>query len=469
MKSHFRFTRIVTLPRVQLAIAVSSLAFISGCNNAAGEPANEGGVGRADAGDRNAAKQTEPETAIASGHTYVETLKLPGASVHGYETTELKAKLGGYVNTIGTVDGVEIDIGSSVRQGTKLAVLDIPEMEDEIREKTAHVGQAESAVLQAVAAVAEAEAEVLQRKAERDQVRAHRAEKVAILKLNKIKYRRLSDLASGGAIKDDIIDEAEYAVAAAQAALESVVADIKAADTSIQAAEAKVRRANADRGSAQAAVAVAQAALERVRTLFRYTTITAPYDGVVTKRMVDHGTFVSPADRNAAAMPLFAITRTDRIKVAVAVPNRRIGRIKAGLPIVFHSIGGLPGRTFSGKITRLAGALDSPDARMLPIEIDFDNSVSDVATGEKVHLQPGLFGTITIRFREWTDANPLPVVPASAVGTDADGRRFVVVVASGRHERRFVEIAFEKGSDVGIAQGISVGDRVAVGDLGQYE
>ena len=78
---------------------------------------------------------TSVKTYHVFGVPYEEVIELPGATVRGFETTPLMAKLGGYVTSIGTVKGEEIDIGSFVQTGTVLATLDIPEMVDEIAKK----------------------------------------------------------------------------------------------------------------------------------------------------------------------------------------------------------------------------------------------------------------------------------------------------------------------------------------------
>ena len=168
-------------------------------------------------------------TITVEGREYQERVELPGASVHGFQVTEIRAKLGGYVKSIGKVNDLEIDVGSRVQQGNVLAVLDIPEMQNELTEKTAVIQQAKSAVIQADAAIAEAEAAVVQSKAALDQVRSRTAEKQAMLKLNETRFRRLSKLASNGSIGQENIDEAQFDVEVAKARLASVEADIRAA------------------------------------------------------------------------------------------------------------------------------------------------------------------------------------------------------------------------------------------------
>lgn len=326
-------------------------------------------------------------------------IKLPGASVHGFQVTQISAKLGGFVKSIGTADNLEIDVGSSVKKGTVLAELDIPEMQNELAEKLALVTQSKSAVTQADAAIIEAEATVTQRQAALEQVKAGIAAKKAMLNLNEATLNRLTRLADGGTIGKDNLDEAEFNVAVAQAALVSVDADIRAAQANIEAAKASVNRAQADKVSAQAKVKVAEAHLERLKVMMNYTVIKAPYDGIITRREIDLGSYVLPAEKNSAAMPMFELTQVSKVRVMVAVPNNSVAKIRVGQTVEFSSIGGLEGRIFKGTVTRTAGALD-PKSRTMQIECHIDNPAIDSATKEEVELKPGLFGTLSVTLGE---------------------------------------------------------------------
>ena len=408
-----------------------------------------------------------PSTANAEGRPYEDVVELPGASVHGYESTEIFAKLGGYIAQLGTVGEQPVDIGTRVERGAMLAVLDIPEMMDELTEKTAAVNQAHSEVAQAEAGVAEAEAAKLQREAELDQVKARRKEKQAMVGLNETKLQRVSTLARSGNIGQEVLDESRFALEAAEAALASLDADVAAAEKQVGAAAATIKKTEADKASALAHVELANAALARVKTMMAYSTVRAPFAGVVTQRNVDHGTFVLPAESNSAATPLFEVTRTDRVRVVVGVPNNKVAGIEPGLSARLHTVGGLPGRSFLGSVTRSAGALD-PKTRTMRIEVEFENPVNDEQTGEDVALKPGMFGSLSVIRRAWTKEAPIPVVPTQAVATDGSGVSYVVVVEAGDRTRRNVQIAFNDAISVGISTGLEVGETVATSGLEEY-
>lgn len=400
------------------------------------------------------------DTVVVQGREYQETVELQGASVHGFQQTDISAKLGGFVKSIGQIDDLEVDVGSRVKQGDVLAVLDIPEMQNQLDQKMAIVAQAKSAIVQADAAVVEAESAVAQSQARLEQVHSRTAEKEAMLKLSETKLQRLTRLASGGSIGQDNIDEANFDREIARAGLAAIEADVRAAKAHIQAARASVEKAMADRQSAEAHVAVAQSAVALLKTMMNYTVIKAPYDGVITNRMVDLGSYVQPAENNSAANPVFQLTQVSKVRIMVAVPNNKVGRIQVGQSVVFGSIGGLQGRAFEGHVTRTAGALD-PKTRTMQIEVHLDNPATDVVSGEKVELKPGLYGTLMVIRRDWKGDNLLPVVPTTAVGKGRDGNYYVTVMKGEKPVRRKVAIAFNDASTVGISSGLKVGEVVA--------
>ena len=400
------------------------------------------------------------KTVTVEGREYRETVELRGASVHGFQVTDISAKLGGFVKAIGSVNDQEVDIGSHVKKGDVLAVLNIPEMQNLLAEKFAIVTQIKSEVIQADAAIAEAESAVVQSKAKLEQVRARTDEKEAILKFSETKFRRLSGLARNGTIGQDNIDEAGFDVDVAKAGLAGVTADIQAANAHIQAAEATVQKAQADRQSAEAKVTVAESAVDHLRTMMSYTVMKAPYDGVITKRLVDLGSYVQPAENNSAAKAVFQLTQISKVRIIVAVPNNMVGRVELGQAVVFDSIGGLQGQAFRGTVTRKAGALD-PKARTMQIEVHLDNPAVDAVGGKKVELKPGLYGTLTVIRKDWKGDDLLPVVPTTAVGKSRDGNYYVTVVEGGKPERRTIGIAFNDAASVGINSGLKVGDKVA--------
>src|SRR5437879_10373092 len=149
---------------------------------------------------------------------------------------------------------------------------------------------------------------------------------------------------------------------------------------------------------------VAKASLERTETLLGFAKITAPFSGVITKRMVDPGAFIPAATSGSAAQNAAIVTLTDfnRVRVQVAVPELEASLIATDQPVKLN-VDGLPGRSFDGKITRFSYALDEASKTMLA-EIELPNA--------KLELRPGMYALVRIGIERKDDAL---LVPADAL------------------------------------------------------
>lgn len=396
-------------------------------------------------------------TLVVTGRPYVDEVELPGVTLRGIESTPIMAKIGGYVETIGETNGREIDIGTYVTPQTLLAVLKVPEREAELLEKKAALAHAEASVEQARARVEHSRRMLAVREAEAAQVQAQRAERQALVALRRAELKRIEALATDGAVRDELRDEAAYALAAAEAAARAIEADTKAAEARVAAAEAALQSAQADLAAARAERGVAQAALQRLQELLEYRKIRPPFPGIIVARNVDRGAFVQPAEDNAAAEPLFAISRVDVLRAIAFVPAALAAKLEPGQAAVLDQITGLPGIRIGTTVARVNAALER-ESRMLRIECDVRNPSIDLDTGVQVtRLMPGQFARLIVKVRSWEQ---LPIVPATALLTDNAGRSFVVLVDEKGPRRQRVQVVFNDGVEAGIGQGLEIGQRI---------
>lgn len=440
--------------RLRLSKTLIVISLVGVCGSGCNQTNQPDAAGNPQSPDSSSTTKSVATTMVES-KTFVERVELPGASIRGFESTKLMAKVGGYVKEIKSIDGEEIDVGTVVEKGAELAVLAVPEMQDELAGMNALVEHADSLVSQADAVIRQREAGIDQQKAQEKQAQAELEEKNALLKLALAKQKRIEDLVRKQTIGAENLDEARFVVDAASAAIAAVQASIETAKVNVKAAVADLEKAKADKTSAQGEVKVAQAKVCELKTQIGYATITAPFAGVITKRLVDHGAFVRPATSDSGAMPLFEITRIDKVRVVASVPNIQAGRVRVGQKADVHSIGGLPGDRIPGTITRIAGALD-PESRMMQVEMHFSNPLKLESSDREISLMPGMFGTVSVVVNEWQD---LAVVPATAIGVEGD-QRFVVVIADGKATRQPVTIAYDDARNVGISSGVKPGKTV---------
>ena len=302
------------------------------------------------------------------------------ATVEAYQQVQV------YSRIAGTVKEVMVDIGDRVKRGQLLVVLEAPELELELKQKMALVQQARAGLNQAKSSVqaeqassAVAMALVLEAEAGVNGARATHDFQTQ-------KVRRLKGLLDAKAIDQSIFDEARKKLDNAQAAWAAREAKWKAAKAAVEESSAKIARAQAEVQVAEARVAVAEVDLQRTQALLQSAQISAPFDGVVTRRSVDVGAFSRAAEQGNAG-PLLTVARTDRVRVVVQVPQANIAQITKGTPATVRC-NALAGKQFEGIVSRLAQSFD-PETRTLRAEIGLLNPDG--------RLLPGMFGTVVFK------------------------------------------------------------------------
>jgi RND family efflux transporter MFP subunit len=341
----------------------------------------------------------------------IERTSTQPATVHGFHEARSFAKASGYVSKL------NVDIGSKVKTGDILAVIDIPEMVAKYQREQAVLKRLAAGVTQAAAQVSVAEATLVASDSTRQQALADEQRADAQLKADESKYQRVSDLVEQRAVADRLLDEATNQRDAAQAARVAATAKTAAAAAHVDVAKAKLAAAQADLEAAKADVEVGQKRLEELEVLMSYAKLRSPFDGVVIERHVELGDLVRNSQNTVATKPLFIIAQVDTVRIRVAIPERDAPLANVGdtATIILQA---LPGETLSGSIARIAGGLE-PSTRTMLVEIDLPNP-----TGK---LIPGMFGQATILL----DSRPDQVaLPAGAVRFDKKGRSYVYVVDS---------------------------------------
>ena len=259
------------------------------------------------------------------------------------------SKIAGYVET------VHVDIGDKVKKSQPLVTLHVPELADDVCQKTALVTQAEAELKQAEASVSAAEAATDTATAKIEEAQAGITRSAGEYERWKGEYARVKELAANGSVTQKLADETLNQYRAAEASQHGAAAAVRSAEAAAHEAQANAAKAEADRVAADARVAVAQANLARAQTMLDYATIRSPYDGVVTRRSVDTGHFVQAA--TTGATPLLVVARTDKVRIFVEVPEMEAASVDVGDPAVIRPQA-LPGSDLSAPVTRTSWSLD---------------------------------------------------------------------------------------------------------------
>jgi multidrug efflux pump subunit AcrA (membrane-fusion protein) len=409
-----------SIPRlVNAAAATLAMALAAGC---------DGSSKIAPTGE-----QTEqPPLTVAVVRPERTTLRLlvrqPG-TIEAYEQTRIFAKVAGYVRKW------PVDIGDAVHKGDLLAELWVPEMEMDVKQKEALVQQAEAEITQAQEAAAAAEKSFLSAEAKVKEAEAARLRAQAELKQTKSRHARLSRAGQSGVIDKEQIEETLYGFEAAQAGMAEVEAKIKAAEAERDKSKAQWDKAKADVVVADAHLAVARANRDLSNTMLQYTRLTAPYDGVITRRNINTDDFVQPAT-GPKGEPLYVVERRDKVRLFLDVPEAAAGWVRKGAKAHIR-VQVLKGPELDGEVARTSYALDRT-ARTLVAEIDLDNP--------KDQLRPGMYVAATIT----ADRPDVMSLPVSAILTQGDVTQgyqsYCFLVEDGQARRAGVEIG-TRGTD----------------------
>jgi membrane fusion protein (multidrug efflux system) len=193
---------------------------------------------------------------------------------------------------------------------------------------------------------------------------------------------------------------------------------------------------------------IAKANLQRTQTLLGYAKITAPFSGIVTARFVDPGAFIPSATSGSAAQTAAIVTLADFdiARAQVCVPEVEASHAQVGQPVKF-TVEGLPGKSFSAKISRLSYALDDATKTML-IEADVPNP--DLA------LRPGMYATVKVGMEKHENALLIPVDALVMEKANA----FAFVVDGGKAKKTAIQIGFNDGAKVEVVSGLTGSEAV---------
>jgi len=295
-----------------------------------------------------------------------------------------------FARTSGYIEKRYVDIGDRVKAGALLADITAPELDHQIA--------------QAKATLTQNQATLQQTQASRD--------------LADVTNGRDSKLVKQGWLTLQQGDNDRLTLAAQQAA-------VRVAQSNIAAQEAQIR------------------ILEQEKA---YQRVVAPFDGVITQRNIDNGSLVQ-----SGSTFMFTLMHPDVIRTQVYVPQDEAFGLGPGVDAVVR-VPEIPGRTFPGKVTRIASALQ-PGSRTLLTEIDVPNP--DGA------LSPGIYCTIELFIPRKT---PSMIIPSDAVVFDRDGLH-VAVVENGSAHLKKIAIERDFGTEVEVHDGVKPGDQVILNPM----
>jgi multidrug efflux pump subunit AcrA (membrane-fusion protein) len=208
-----------------------------------------------------------------------------------------------------------------------------------------------------------------------------------------------------------------------------------------------------------ASVAAAQADEHRLEALVGFESVIAPFDGVVTARNVDAGTFVTSTGTVSGSLPagaggntqlgpstpgteLFHVARIDTMRVYVGVPQAYAPSVRVGLKAAV-TVQELAGQRFDGRVARTASAIDA-SSRTLLTEVDVVN----------LHgvLLPGTYASAHFRFDR---PSPPVMMPSTALIFRGNGPQAAVVGSDSEAHFRPITIGRDYGAAMEVITGVA--------------
>jgi RND family efflux transporter MFP subunit len=197
---------------------------------------------------------------------------------------------------------------------------------------------------------------------------------------------------------------------------------------------------------AEADLAAAEANVSRLRSLQGFNKVTAPFDGVLTRRNVDVGDLIN-AGNGGAAQALFSVAQTDPLRLYVFVPQVYASQVKVG-DSVKVSLAERAGEQFQGSIARTARAID-PVTRTLQVEIRVPNPKGELFTGAYVQAMLPIKGD-----------QAATVIPTNVLLFRPDGPRVAIVEANGRVHLAPVTLGTDFGTAIEVLTGLDTSNQI---------
>lgn len=207
--------------------------------------------------------------------------------------------------------------------------------------------------------------------------------------------------------------------------------------------------------STDAALAAAKADMDKYQTLVAYTKITAPFDGVVTKRFADPGALIQAGTASdTQTMPLVRVSDNYRLRLDFPVSVDYVKDIEPNDSVEVR-VESLKGKMFTGKISRFTHEVDSTTRTMMT-EMDVENP--------DLEIDPGMYATVVLKTERSPNALAIPI-EALAPG----GKSVYLVNSQNEVEERPVTLGLETPAKYEVLSGLKEGDLVMIGNPGQVK
>jgi HlyD family secretion protein len=318
----------------------------------------------------------------------------------------------------GVVTAVYANEGQRVSAGTVLAKLDDSTLRASLAQQQAIAQQAQAQLstqtLQGGITPAQAQSTVATAAQQLATARNNLSTAQAALANAKLVYDSDSALYKQGYVAQTQFEAARAAYVQAQQTVNSSEEAERQAVVGVSLAKAQGTNAmpiqNQAIAAARATLKSAQAQVRVLETEIAQTSLVAPFDGVITQRLLDPGAFASPNQ------PILQISQVAQVYVNVNVPDNDLAYVHKQTPVTFTS-SSVPGRTFAGTIF---------DVNATPTSGTLSYRARIVMPNPDDALRGGMLVSVSVQKESHPNAI---VVPLTAIVQSPGGAAVYTVVA----------------------------------------
>jgi RND family efflux transporter MFP subunit len=216
-------------------------------------------------------------------------------------------------------------------------------------------------------------------------------------------------------------------------------------------AEARVSGAKSHIIACEQHIRVAQAEQARFTTVYKYSVITAPFAGVVTKRYANIGSLIQAGTASQTqAMPVIRLSENGLLRLALPVPESAVPQIHLGETVTVK-VSAL-NRSFPGRVARFEDRVDQ-STRTMKTEVDVPNPT--------LLLVPGMYAEVDLTTEQRKNVLSVPMEAVEGSGASAS---VYVVQPSGAIQIVPVRLGIENAQRIEVRAGdLREGDDVVVG------
>ena len=186
----------------------------------------------------------------------------------------------------------------------------------------------------------------------------------------------------------------------------------------------------------------AEAQLMSAEINYSYTSVKAPFDGIVVERLV------KLAENVTANQELFRFSEFDPLLCKIQVPEKELSRLRKG-QTAYLNVEAWPDERFQASVLRISPVVD-PATGTIRVTLQ---------VRARSKLSPGMFARVFLV----TDTHESAVVmPKRALSIESLSDTVFVVNDEGQAVRRDIELGYEETDVVEVLAGLEVGERVIV-------